>query len=71
MPKYQYTNTINKSQGSMSPLDSIYLITGGSEYPRPAEAQQKYLNINYMKMIQVLKEKMNKSLNERQESKKN
>jgi hypothetical protein len=39
-----------------------------TQYPSITEAQEKELNTNYMKMKEVLKEVMNKSLREIQEN---
>jgi hypothetical protein len=46
----------------MSPSKASYLTTAGSEYSNTSEAQEKDLATNYMKMIEVLTKKTNKSL---------
>ena len=44
-----------------------YSTTVSSGYPNVAEAEQNDLILNFLKMIDTFKEKMNKSLNETQE----
>ena len=44
--------------------------TAGPEYPSITEAQEKDLKTNYMKIIEVLKEEMDKSFNEIQDKNK-
>ena len=51
----------------MSTVVSSYPMTAGHKYCNIAEVHVKDLNINYMKMIEVLKEENNKSLSEIQE----
>lgn len=49
----------------MSPLESRYSVMSGSKYSnRPEVQEEKDLQVNYMKMTNVLKKKINKSLNE-------
>lgn len=51
----------------MSTVVSSYPMTAGHKYCNIAEVHVKDLKVNYMKMIKVLKEEKNKSLNEIQE----
>ena len=60
--------TIHNSQGIMSPLEPSYLTTADPEHPNIAEAQEKDLKTNYMKMIETLKGEMKKILKETQEN---
>lgn len=46
----------------MSPPEPNYPATASSEHPNTAIAQENNLKINFMKMIKILKEKVNKSL---------
>lgn len=48
----------------MFPLEFSYHTTAGADYSNKDEAQEKYIKTNYMKKIEVLKEKMNKSFKE-------
>ena len=52
----------------MSPLKPGYPTTAGPEYSNTAATQENDLNTNFMKMIEVLKEEMNKPLKESQEN---
>lgn len=54
IPKCQHKNTINNSQNNMSLLEHSCAITAGYEYSNIANT--------YVKMIEVLKDEMNKSL---------
>ena len=60
MTKGQCKNTVNNSQGNMAPSETIYPITASPEYSNTAETEENDLKINHMKMIEGLKEKMNK-----------
>lgn len=51
----------------MSTVISSYPMTAGHKYCNIAEVHVKDLKVNYMKMIEVLKEEKNKFLNEIQE----
>lgn len=64
-------NTIKKSQGSMSPIESSFPTT--PEYSTAADVQEKCIKFNLMKIIKALKEDLCKSLKEIEEntSKKN
>jgi hypothetical protein len=44
------------------------LVEAGTEHSNMAEGQERDLKTNYMKMVQVLKEEMTKSLKEIQEN---
>lgn len=46
----------------MFPLEPCYPITLGYAHFNIAEVQGKYLKTNYMKMIEVIKEEVNKPL---------
>ena len=52
----------------MSPSEHSYPTTATSKYSNTAEAQEEDLKTNFMKMIGILKEEMNKSLKEIQEN---
>lgn len=54
----------------MSPPDLSYLTTASPEYSNTAEAQTKDVKSNYMKIIEFLKEEVNKSLKEIHENSK-
>ena len=71
MPRNQGKNTINNSQGNMIPPESSYPTTGSPGYSNIAEAQDDDPKTNCMKMIEVFKEEMNKSLKEIQANTKN
>ena len=60
MPKGQHKNSIRKTQNNMSPPEPSHLTTALSEHSNIPEAQGKDLKTNFMKMIEVLKEKTNK-----------
>ena len=60
MPTGQCKNTIIKSLGNMAPPDPSYLAKESLGYSNIAEAQEKDLKTNYMKMTLVLKVAMNK-----------
>lgn len=65
MPGHQYKSTNNNSQVIMSPPESIYLITLGHEYFNTAGSQKKKnFKTNFRKMMEVLKEEVNKSYKE-------
>lgn len=68
MSKGQFKNIINKSQRSMAAPESSQLTTASSGYSNAAEIQVNDLKTNFMKMIEALKEQMNKSLNKIQEN---
>ena len=59
MPRCQHKNTVNNRQGNMSPPKPSYPTTGTPEYSNATETQEKDLKINFMKMIDVLTEKVN------------
>lgn len=67
MYRNQYKNKSNNSQGNISTVASSYPMIVGHKYCNIAEAHVKDLKTNYIKMIEVLKEEKNKSLNEIQE----
>lgn len=58
MPKCQSKNTINNSQGNMTPSQPCYPTMVISEYFNTAEAQENDFGNNFMKMTDILKEKM-------------
>ena len=53
----------NISQGKVLPEPSCHTTTG-LEIPSTAEVKENNLNTNFIKMIEILKEEMNKSLKE-------
>lgn len=59
---------INNSQGNISQPEPSYSTTAGFKYFNTAEAQGKDPKTNLMKVIEVLKEEINKSLTESQEN---
>ena len=68
MPKGQHKNTRKKSQGNMAPSEPRYASTAKPGYPNKTKAQEEDLKSNLIMMIEVFKEKMNKSLKEIQEN---
>lgn len=52
----------------MAPLLPVYPTSENFGYSNTAEAEKKYLKSNVMKMIEIVTEKMNKSLKETQEN---
>lgn len=66
MPRSQCKNTINGIQNSMSPEPSSPT-TSSPEYSNTAVAQGNDLKTNFMKMTEVFKEEMSKTLKESQE----
>lgn len=52
----------------MSSLEPSYPTTVGPEYSKIAKTQEKDININYINIIEVLKEGINKHLKEGQEN---
>lgn len=52
------------NQGNILPQEPSYPTTGRPEYCNTTEAQEKDLKRNFMKMIDILKEGVNKSLKE-------
>ena len=62
MPRFQYKNTIINIQGNIYPLEDRYHTMGVTEYSSTAETQEKGFKTNYMKMIEVFKVEVNKSL---------
>lgn len=55
----------------MSPLEPSYATRVGAEYSSILEAQEKDLKSNYVKMIEVYKEEMNKSLKKLRKTQRN
>lgn len=55
MPKHQCKNTINNSQGSITPPELSYSLTARYEYFNASEAQENDLKKNLMKIIGFLK----------------
>lgn len=53
----------------MSPLEHIYPDTISFEYSNTTEAQEKDVKAKFMKMFEVLKEEVNKSLKDIQKYK--
>ena len=68
MCRCHHKNEHNNSQDKMPPLEPSYPTPVGPKYSNIGEAQEKYLKVNYVKMIEVLKEKINKSLKESREN---
>ena len=52
----------------MSPLEATYPTTVNPEYSSTAEAQENDLKTNFMKIIEVLKQEINKSLKKSRET---
>lgn len=72
MPRDHNKDTINNSLGNMSLQVPSYPTTTSPEYSIIAEAQENILKINFMKMIQILKEEeVNKFIKESKENKNN
>jgi hypothetical protein len=53
---------VNNSQGNMSPSELSHFSTVSTEYPNTAEAQENELKINFIKITEILKKEINKSL---------
>lgn len=68
MPRGQHINIINNSQGNMVPQEPRYPITASPKCFKLAEAQQNGLKIYFMKMLEVIKEEMDKPLQKVQEN---
>jgi hypothetical protein len=68
MPKHQHKNTITSRATCLHQSSDILLQQNIIEYSNIAEAQEKDLKMNYKQMTEVLKEEMNKSLKEIQET---
>ena len=64
MPKGQYWNTMNKTQGNMAPPEPRYPATTSPGFPNEPEAQDKDLKITFLNMIEALKEEISKFLKE-------
>lgn len=62
MPRCHFKNIINNSQGNMLPPEPSYHATESPEYFKATESQEKDLKPNFIKMIELLKEEINKSL---------
>lgn len=65
MPKYQGKNKTKNSTENMSPLESCHSTSESPEYSNTGEVQENNLKINIVKIIDILKEQMNKYLNHR------
>lgn len=61
MPRGHYKDEINNIYGNMSPPELSYFTIAGHEYSNVVVDQRKDLKANYMKMVDALKEEMNKS----------
>ena len=64
MPNLQCQNAINNGQGNMVPTEPSYPRTATPEYSGATGSQENDLKNNFMKMIDVLKEKIKHSLKE-------
>lgn len=64
MPRQQYENTDNNSQDSKYPGELSNLTTGGAEKSNTAQAQVEGLQRVLTNMLVVLREDMNKYINE-------
>lgn len=62
IPRHQYKKKTNSSQGNMLPSESTYPNAASPDDSNTDKAQEKELKTNYVKMIVVLKEDVNKSL---------
>jgi hypothetical protein len=58
-------NTVNKS--NVLPPEPSYVTAASPEYSINAEAQDNLLKTNFLRVIKVLKEEMNKSVNKSEE----
>lgn len=67
-PRCQYKNKFNNSLDTLPPLEPRNRITAGSEHCNIAESQNKYLKTAFMNMTEVLREEMNKDLEETYEN---
>lgn len=68
MSRLEHKNTINSRHGNMSLPEPGYPTIAGSEYSNINKAQENDLNTNYMKMLEALKEEINKSVKEIQKN---
>lgn len=59
------------SQGNVTPSEQNYSTSANSrcEYHNTIDAQENYLKYNIIKMVDTLKEEMNKSIKETEENK--
>lgn len=67
MPSCQFKNTIN-NYDNMEPPKPSYPTIASSKYSNTAKAQENNIRSNLVKMIEALKEEMNKYLLEIQEN---
>jgi len=62
MPTHQHKNTTNKFQDNMSPLEPSNTTQKAWNVPTWLKHKKKYCKTAFTNMIDVLEEKMNKSL---------
>lgn len=62
MLKHQCKNTINSSQGNITPPEPSHPTTASHRYSNTAVSQENDLETNFIKIIEVLNEEMSKSL---------
>ena len=63
----QCKNTVNISQGNMVPPEPSYPATGSPRHSNTVDTQENDFKLSLTKMIETLKEEMNKSFKEIQE----
>lgn len=64
IPKLQCKNTVNNVQGNMSPPKPSQPITARLEYFNTPETQESNAKTNFITIIDVLKDEINKSCKE-------
>jgi len=62
IPRHQHRNTINHTQGNMSPSEPTSPTTASHECSKTDEIQEKNLKTNFMKMTGFLNEEVSKFL---------
>lgn len=62
MPRGHHKNTGNNHQGNMTSTEYSYLTLSNPEHSNTAEAQEKDLKYNFMKVSEVSNKEMNKLL---------
>lgn len=68
MSRLEHKNTTNSRHGNTSLPEAGYPTIAGSEYSNISKAQENDLNTNDMKMLEALKEEINKSVKEIQKN---
>jgi hypothetical protein len=67
MPRHQYKNELSNSQDNMSLPEPNYLTAAISEHSNTAEVHRNNFKTDFIKIILVFKEKINKSPKETEE----